>query len=68
MKTLLAVFLSTFLAVTSIYAAETKTVCVDKTNKDGTKMVDKAGKPIQECREIKVHKKLEGTPVPEKGK
>ena len=28
----------------------------------------KDGKPVQECKKIKVHKKLEGTPVPEKKK
>ena len=42
-------------------------------NVDGA-LVDKAGKvvngkdgkPVQECKEIKVRKKLEGTPIPEK--
>lgn len=68
MKKIVAAFISTFLALSVVYAAETKQVCVDKTNKDGTKVLDKAGKPVQECKEIKVHKKLEGTPVPEKGK
>ena len=34
--------------------------------KDGKPVLDKAGKPQQECKEIKVHKKLEGTKVPEK--
>lgn len=36
----------------------TKKACVKKTGKDG--------KMRQECRIIKVHKKLEGTPVPSK--
>ena len=39
------------------FAAETKKVCV----KD-----DKTGK--ETCKNVKVHKKLEGTPVPEKKK
>jgi hypothetical protein len=34
--------------------------------KDGKPVLDKAGKPQQECKVIKVHKKLEGTKVPEK--
>jgi hypothetical protein len=34
--------------------------------KDGKPVLDKAGKPQQECKTIKVHKKLEGTKVPEK--
>lgn len=46
--------------------AETKTVCVDKLGKDGQPVKDKAGKVQQTCKEIKVHKKLEGTKVPDK--
>jgi hypothetical protein len=42
-------------------AAETKKSCV--TQKD-----PKTGKEKEVCKEIKVHKKLEGTPVPEKKK
>lgn len=48
------------------YAAETKKVCIDKVTNDGKPVLDKAGKPVQECKEIKVHKKLEGTEVPPK--
>jgi hypothetical protein len=29
-------------------------------------MDKKTNKPAQDCKKIKVHKKLEGTPVPEK--
>jgi signal recognition particle subunit SEC65 len=38
-------------------AAETKRVCVEQTD-------PKTKKPKQVCREVKIHKKLEGTPVP----
>lgn len=48
------------------FAAEVKKVCVDKVTNDGKKVLDKEGKPVQECKEIKVHQKLEGTKVPEK--
>ena len=41
------------------YAAETKKACVMQ--KD-----PKTGKEKEVCKEIKVHKKLEGTAVPEK--
>lgn len=65
-----AILLSIFVALASIniaYAeAETKQVCVDKLGKDGQPVKDKAGKVQQTCKEIKVHKKLEGTKVPEK--
>lgn len=47
---------------------ETKKVCVDKTGKDGQPVKGKDGKVQQTCKEVKVHKKLEGTPVPEKKK
>jgi hypothetical protein len=50
----------------SFAAAEVKKVCVDKITNDGKKILDKDGKPVQECKEIKVHQKLEGTKVPEK--
>ena len=40
-------------------AAETKRVCVEQTDA-------KTKKPKQVCRDVKVHKKLEGTPVPPK--
>lgn len=65
-----AILLSIFVTLASIniaYAeAETKKVCVDKLGKDGQPTKDKAGKVQQTCKEIKVHKKLEGTKVPEK--
>ena len=41
---------------------ETKKVCVDRV-KDGKPVMGKDGKQVQDCREIKVHKKLEGTKV-----
>jgi hypothetical protein len=48
------------------FAAEVKTVCIDRIGKDGKVVVDKSGKPLQDCKKMKVHKKLEGTKVPEK--
>ena len=60
--TLIALTLVTSLA----FAAETQKVCVDKITKDGKPVMGKDGKPQQECKEMKVHKKLEGTKVPEK--
>ena len=46
---------------------EIKEVCRDKVGKDGKPVLDKkTSKPIQECKKIKVHKKLEGTEVPVK--
>ena len=48
-------------------AAEIKEVCKDRKDKAGKVVMDKkTNKPLQDCKKIKVHKKLEGTPVPEK--
>lgn len=68
MKNILkALLLSLSLVTVSVYAeAETTKVCVDVV-KDGKPVVDKkTGKPQQQCKTMKVHKKLEGTAVPEK--
>lgn len=45
---------------------KTKLVCIDKMTKDGKIVYGKDGKPLQDCRTMKVHKKLDGTPVPKK--
>lgn len=53
----MTVLLSLFLAF-QIHAAETKKVC--------NMQKDKSGKDIQVCKEVKVHRKLDGTKVPPK--
>lgn len=61
-KVILAIVTS--LALTAAFAeAETKKVCKEKTDKTGKVVLDKAGKPQEECKTIKVHQKLEGTKV-----
>ena len=66
MKNLITLLLVSTLSV-SVYAeAEVKEVCKDRKDKTGKVVVDKAGKAKQDCKKIKIHKKLEGTPVPEK--
>jgi hypothetical protein len=47
------------LALTSVYAAEKKKVCVKEYD-------NKTKKEKEVCKTIKVHKKLEGTKIPEK--
>jgi hypothetical protein len=63
MKKLIALLALSF-AGTAFAAAEIKEVCVDKKDKAGKVVMGKDGKPVRECRKIKVHKKLEGTEVP----
>jgi hypothetical protein len=59
MKSILLALALTF-GVTSVMAeVEKKKVCVDQTDA-------KTGKTKQVCKEVKQHKKLEGTKVPEK--
>ena len=41
---------------------ETRKVCVDVQGKDGKPVIDpKTKKPKQDCKEVRVHKKHEGT-------
>ena len=53
-------------AVNAYAAAEVKEVCHDKVDKAGKPVTGKDGKVVQDCKKIKVHKKLEGTEVPVK--
>jgi len=65
MKKILA--LIALLVATSVFGAgEEKTVCVDKIGKDGKTMRKADGTVVQDCKKIKVHKKLEGTEIPVK--
>ena len=41
-------------------APKTKQVCIDTKGKDG--------KVVKQCKTVKIHKKFEGTKVPEKAK
>lgn len=63
MKKLIALLALSF-ASTAFAAAEIKEVCTDKKDKAGKVVNGKDGKPVQVCKKIKVHKKLEGTEVP----
>lgn len=67
MNKLIASIIASLALISSVYAEpEKKVVCVDKVANNGKPVLDKNGKQVQECKEIKVHKKLEGTKVPEK--
>ena len=63
MKKVILAFVTSLALTTAFAEAETKKVCKDKTDKAGKVLLDKAGKPQQECKTIKVHQKLEGTKV-----
>lgn len=60
MKLLIAAALTlSLLAPPTLFAAETKRVCVEQTD-------PKTKKVKEVCKDVKVHKKLEGTKVPDK--
>lgn len=64
MKKLLAL-LALCVASTAFAGGEMKEVCEDKKDKAGKVVNGKDGKPVQICKKIKVHKKVEGTKVPD---
>ena len=67
MKTLILSLALLFGVTTSGYAGSEKTkVCVDVKDKAGNPVKDAKGHVKQNCKEMKVHKKLEGTEVPVK--
>jgi hypothetical protein len=52
------------LSVPAQAEVRTKEVCKDVVDKNGKAVKNKDGSVKQACKTIKVHKKLEGTPVP----
>jgi hypothetical protein len=69
MKLLLALLTSLALAGTAYAGGEVKEVCTPKVDKAGKPVNDKkTGKQAQDCKKIKVHKKVEGDKIPEPAK
>lgn len=68
MKLILALVTSLALVGTAYAGGEIKEVCKDKLDKAGKVVNGKDGKPVQTCKKIKVHKKAEGTKVPDQTK
>lgn len=67
-KFLISVVIGFGLIGVTYAGGEMKEVCKDKLDKAGKVVNGKDGKPVQQCKTIKVHKKLDGTAVPEKKK
>lgn len=65
MKKLVTLIAITF-ASTAFAGGEMKEVCEVQKDKAGKVVKNKDGSDKQVCKTIKVHKKLEGTKVPEK--
>jgi hypothetical protein len=65
MKKLLALLAIAF-ASTAFAGGEMKEVCTDVKDKAGKEVKDpKTGKVKQSCKQVKVHKKVEGDKVPD---
>lgn len=63
----LALAMGSEFAVASEPPRETKRICVDVKDKEGKEVIDPKTKKVkQNCKEVKQHKKLEGTDVPVK--
>ena len=65
MKSLLAILILS-ISSTAFAGGEIKEVCKDKLDKKGAVVKNKKGEVVQECKKIKVHKKVEGEVVPTK--
>ena len=69
MKLIVALVTALALVGTAYAGGEVKEVCKPKVDKAGKAVMDKkTGKQAEECKKIKVHKKVEGDKVPEPAK
>lgn len=51
-------------STTTAGQGEMKKVCHVKKDKDGKEVKNKEGNPVEECKMVKVRKKLEATEIP----
>jgi hypothetical protein len=66
MKLLLVLVTTLALAGTVFAGGEVKEVCTPRVDKAGKAVMDKkTGKQAEDCKKIKVHKKVEGEAVPD---
>jgi hypothetical protein len=68
MKSLLVALIISVASLSAFAEAEVKRVCHDKTDAKGNVVKKADGSAVQTCKDVKIHKKLEGTDIPEKKK
>lgn len=68
MKSLLLAIIVSIVSLNAFAEAEVKKICHDKTDSKGNVVKKADGSAVQACKDVKVHKKLEGTDIPEKKK
>jgi len=66
MKSLFIAFIVSVASLSVFAEAEVKKVCHDKTDAKGNVVKKADGSAVQNCKDVKVHKKLEGTDIPVK--
>jgi len=66
MKSLFIALIVSIASLSVFAEAEVKKVCHDKTDAKGNVVKKSDGSAVQACKDVKVHKKLEGTDIPVK--
>jgi hypothetical protein len=66
MKSLFIALIVSVASLSVFAEAEVKKVCHDKTDAKGNVVKKADGSAVQNCKDVKVHKKLEGTDIPVK--
>jgi hypothetical protein len=66
MKSLFIALIVSIVSLSVFAEAEVKKVCHDKTDAKGNVVKKADGSAVQACKDVKVHKKLEGTDIPVK--
>ena len=66
MKSLILSLIVSIVSLNAFAEAEVKKVCHDKTDAKGNVVKKADGSAVQACKDVKVHKKLEGTDIPVK--
>jgi len=66
MKSLFIALIISVASLSVFAEAEVKKVCHDKTDAKGNVVKKADGSAVQNCKDVKVHKKLEGTDIPVK--
>jgi hypothetical protein len=66
MKSLILTVIVSIASLNAFAEAEVKKVCHDKTDAKGNVVKKADGSTVQACKDVKIHKKLEGTDIPVK--
>ena len=66
MKSLFIALIVSIASLSVFAEAEVKKACHDKTDAKGNVVKKADGSAVQACKDVKVHKKLEGTDIPVK--